>query len=123
MITNGVCALYCLISAIAGGAVVMLLIALLSANEKDDDKLSNVGLIDGAETCVVCGRVIPEGCQVCGACMEKEETDVVDATRCKDCVKYSPYENSNKGWCCLHEHIINSFNFCEHAVKESEVTG
>lgn len=43
------------------------------------------GHIDGAETCVICGRDIPEGSQVCVICGKTEPRDLVEVVRCKDC--------------------------------------
>lgn len=43
------------------------------------------GHIDGAETCVICGRDIPEGSQVCVICGKTEARDLVEVVRCKDC--------------------------------------
>ena len=74
----------------------------------------------GAETCIICGKVIPEGCQVCSTCMEKEEIEVVDTTRCKDCKKFRPYDTRN-GRCTLYESISYENNSCNFGRKKSEV--
>lgn len=54
--------------------------------------MSNVSLInghiDGADTCVICGREIPEGSQVCVICGKTEPRDLVEVVRCKDCKWY-----------------------------------
>ena len=46
------------------------------------------GHIDGCDTCVICGRDIPEGRQVCVICgykADKKKPDLVEVVRCKDC--------------------------------------
>lgn len=43
------------------------------------------GHIDGANTCVICGRDIPEDSQVCVICGKTEPRDLVEVVRCKDC--------------------------------------
>lgn len=43
------------------------------------------GHIDGSNTCVICGRDIPEGSQVCVICGKTEPRDMVEVVRCKDC--------------------------------------
>ena len=53
------------------------------------------GHIDGAETCVICGRDIPEGSQVCVICGKTEPRDLVEVVRCKDC-KYSRPRNESE---------------------------
>ena len=44
------------------------------------------GHLDGAETCVICGRDIPEGSQVCVICGKTEPRDMVEVVRCEKCV-------------------------------------
>lgn len=48
------------------------------------------GHLDGADTCVICGRDIPEGSQVCVICGDTNPRDMVEVVRCKDC-KYCEF--------------------------------
>lgn len=46
------------------------------------------GHIDGCDTCVICGRDIPEGrqvCVICGYTAEKKKADLVEVVRCEEC--------------------------------------
>ena len=46
------------------------------------------GHIDGCDTCVICGRDIPEGSQVCVICGKTKPRDMVEVVRCKYCKYY-----------------------------------
>lgn len=69
--------------------------------------MSNVsminGHIDGAETCVICGRDIPEGSQVCVICGDVGK---------KKCVE----KMNDKSICrsCFHSYVCEQFNENRH---------
>jgi hypothetical protein len=64
------------------------------------------GHIDGSDTCVICGRDIPEGRQVCVICgynAEKKKPDLVEVVRCENCVhsrKLAPH-------CEINSHYLH----------------
>lgn len=97
--------------------------------------MSKVSLINGTDTCVICGRDIPEGSQVCVICgkvgkgkqthydrirnMSVEELAEFMQATIEDCEKYCAFTKNGK---------CNSFGFedkCAVGIKqwlESEVT-
>ena len=91
--------------------------------------MSNVSLInghiDGADTCVICGRDIPEGSQVCVICGKTEPRDLVEVIRCKDCKYYkqNPYSPDEDMMCmCWCDWLpTDTDDFCSYGErKETE---
>jgi hypothetical protein len=84
-----------------------------------------------AETCVCCGRVIPEGSQVCIICgykVDNSKADVVEVVRCKDCKYYTPIKHPSSKWESKTLYCTRSINakrnendFCSYGERESEV--
>lgn len=72
------------------------------------------GHLDGAETCVICGRDIPEGSQVCVICGKTEPRDMVEVVRCQNC-EHCKETNQN----ALHCNVFNTYTtankFCRNA--------
>ena len=79
--------------------------------------MSNVSLInghiDGADTCVICGRDIPEGSQVCVICGKTEPRDMVE-------VKHGYWKHTQEplgcrdGDCECGEHLCDDEKYCSN---------
>jgi hypothetical protein len=75
--------------------------------------------IDGSETCVICGRDIPEGSQVCVICGKTEPRDMVEVVRCKDCKWVS---KAYKSKMCSEEYLfIPAIMFDSAVFMENEI--
>ena len=87
--------------------------------------MSNVsiinGRIDGTETCVVCGRDIPEGSQVCVICGNTEPKDMVEVVRCKDCKESMQVINQcGDCYCTLHKGWFHANAFCSYGERRGK---
>ena len=79
------------------------------------------GHIDGANTCVVCGRDIPEGSQVCVICGKTEPKDMVEVTRCKNCKsKMIGIEHKGDIYCTLHKLWVGKNAFCSYGERSKK---
>ena len=72
-----------------------------------------------SEKCVICGREIPEGRQVCVICGDiPKKKDLVEVVRCKDC-KHWIYWADQKRCSCIKHHIqSNSYDFCSYGERK-----
>ena len=95
--------------------------------------MSNVSLInghiDGAETCVICGRDIPEGSQVCVICgkVGKGKMTNYDRIRNMSVEELASFINERSPCSCCKKHNEQTCHniFCKQGIKqwlESEVT-
>lgn len=79
------------------------------------------GHIDGADTCVICGRDIPEGSQVCVICGDTKPRDMVEVVRCNKCSKYCPDIIVEKvGWCEHFERATYYTDFCSYGERRGK---
>ena len=79
------------------------------------------GHIDGSNTCVICGRDIPEGSQVCVICGKTEPRDMVEVTRCKDC-RIATEDIMIDGWfyCNNNNQTHKPDHFCSYGERRGK---
>lgn len=89
--------------------------------------MSNVSLInghiDGADTCVICGRDIPEGSRVCVICGKTEPKDMVEVVRCKDCEYWGgiTFGNICRRWTGLNvKNCTKPTDFCSYGERRGK---
>ena len=86
------------------------------------------GHVDGANTCVICGRDIPEGSQVCVICGKTKPRDMVEVVRCKDCkycetlypIKAIGKEPEALYYCIAVETPIKPTDFCSYGERRGK---
>ena len=87
--------------------------------------MSNVSLVDGhvdgSETCVICGRDIPENSHYCVICGKTEPKDVVEVVRCKKCKnKLIGVDYRGDVYCTLHKIWVGKNAFCSYGVRRKK---
>ena len=80
------------------------------------------GHIDGCDTCVICGRDIPKGrqvCVICGYTAEKKKADLVEVVRCKEC-KNAMSPNKHSCYCSNFEEFVFLNDFCSYGERKGK---